>query len=73
MTVAGKSLRRGVIAAILSLIVATIVFVVSGVPIQVEETPMRPALLLIGATFTAFCSATISVYITLREMENREK
>jgi len=73
MTVAGRSLRSGVVAAILSLVIATIVFVASGVPIQVEETPMSPAYLLIGAAFTAFCSATIAVYHTLkREMENRE-
>jgi len=73
MTVAGRSLRSGVVAAILSLVIATIVFVALGVPIQVEETPMRPAYLLIGAAFTAFCSATISVYHTLkREMKSRE-
>jgi len=74
MTVASSSLRSGVVAAILSLIVATTIFVVAGVPIQVEETPMRPAYLLIGAAFTAFCSATIAVYFTLkREKEkNRE-
>ena len=72
MGVAVRSFRSGVIAAILSLIIATLVFVVSGVPIQVEETPMRPFFLIIGASFTAFCSATISVYLTLREMENKE-
>jgi len=72
MGVAGRSFRSGIMAAILSLIIATLVFVVSGVPIQIEETPMKPAFLLIGASFTAFCSATISVYLTLREIGNKE-
>ena len=73
MTVVTRSLRSGVLATILSLIIATTIFVVSGVPIQVEETPMRPVLLLIGAAFNAFCSATIAVYLTLkREMKVEE-
>jgi len=73
MTIAGRSFRSGVIAAILSTIMATITFTSFGVPIQVEATSMSPAYLLIGAAFNAFCSATIAVYLTLkREMENKE-
>ena len=73
MTLAGRSLRSGVEAAIISLIISTIVFVALGVPIQLEETPMIPAFLLVGASFTAFCSATIAVYVALkREMSSRK-
>jgi len=72
MTVASRSLRSGVLAAILSLIIATIVFVASGIPIQIEETLISPAKLIIGAAITGFSSATIAVYLTLRGMENRE-
>ena len=73
MTAAGRSLKSGVTAAILSLIIATIVFVALGVPIQVAETPMRPAFLLIGAAFNAFCSATIAVYLTLKREIRKER
>ena len=73
MTVAGRSFRSGVTAAILSTIIATITFAALEVPIQVKATLMSPAYLLIGAAFNAFCSATIAVYLTLkREMENKE-
>jgi len=72
MTVAGRSFKSGVLAAILSLIIATTIFAALGVPIQVKATMMSPAYLLIGASFNAFCSATIAVYLTLkREIGNR--
>ena len=71
MTVAGRSLRSGVTAGIVSTIIATIIFAALGVPIQVEATLMSPAYLIIGAAFNAFCSATIAVHLTLkRETEN---
>jgi len=73
MTLAGRSLRSGVVAAILSLIIATIIFVASGVPIQLERTLMSPAYLLIGAAFNAFCSATIAVYLTLKRETGKNR
>jgi len=73
MTVASRSFRSGILAAILSLMIATTIFAAFGVPIQVKATMMSPAYLLIGASFNAFCSATIAVYLTLkRETRNRE-
>jgi len=73
MSIVGRSLSRGVLAAVLSLIIATIVFVASGIPIQVEETLISPAYLLIGAAFTGFCSATIAVYLTLKGETKKQK
>jgi uncharacterized integral membrane protein len=73
MTLTVRSFRSGVLAAILSTIIATITFTALRVPIQVEATLMSPAYLLIGAAFNAFCSATIAVYLTLkRETRDRE-
>ena len=73
MTVAGRSFRSGALVAILSTIIATIVFTALRVPMQVEATLMSLAYLLIGAAFNAFCSATIAVYLRLkREIGNRE-
>ncbi len=73
MALTGRSFRSGVLAAILSTIIATLTFTAFGVPIQVEATLMSPAYLLIGAAFNAFCAATIAVYFTLkREIKNRE-
>jgi hypothetical protein len=73
MTVVGRSFRSGLLAAILSTIIATITFTALRVPIQVEATLMSPAYLLIGAAFNAFCSATIAVYLTLkRGIRDRE-
>lgn len=73
MTVAVRSFRSEVLAAILSTIIATMTFTALRVPIQVEATLMSPAYLLIGAAFNAFCSATIAVYLTLkRETRDRE-
>lgn len=66
MALVGRSLRSGVEAAIISLIITATVFTASGVGNWLEKTPMIPALLLVGAVFTAFCSATIAVYFTLR-------
>jgi hypothetical protein len=71
MTAVGRSLRSGGVAAILSLIIAATIFVAFGVPIQVEETPMRPIYLLIGAAFNGFCSATIATYSTLKREEKK--
>jgi len=73
MTVVGRSLRSGGVAAILSLIIATTIFVAFGVPIQVGETPLRPVYLLIGASFNAFCSATIATYSTLKREIKKQK
>lgn len=73
MKVAGRSFRSGIMAAILSFIIATTIFAALGVPVQLEATLISPAYLLVGAAFNAFCSATIATYFTLkREMENRE-